>query len=520
MDSAMSDTAMPLPGLKVLVVDDTATNRQILLAFLRKLKYTVISADNGAQAVERFVAEQPDLVLMDVMMPVMDGYEATRRIKAASSRWVPVVFLSALDKEENLVAGLDAGGDDYLAKPVNFVILEAKLRSLVRTLELQRRLDEERYRIAAITDNVVDGILKIDTQAVIRWWNPSIERIFGYTREELAGLNIGVLVTAEDRQEYYRYLKDYLAGGAPMIIGQGTRQLHGKRRDGSIFAMEIAVSEMRSADGHEFVVVMRDISKRVEGERMLADTARRLQEYHDAQEAENQLAHDIAMRQMMRSELGDPHVHHWVDPAANFSGDIVAATRGPSNDLYVLLADATGHGLGAAISTLPVLSVFYTLAETGAALAWIVTEINRQLQATMPIGRFVAATIICINHERGIAEVWQGGTPDLLLVDASGAVKSSVVSDHLPLGIDQISTDEAQPARISVAPGDQFVLFSDGLIEALDAQERQFGMGNVFAALASAPPERRVAAVREALLRHVGDGTPHDDVSLMIVDCA
>jgi serine phosphatase RsbU (regulator of sigma subunit) len=335
---------------------------------------------------------------MDVMMPVMDGYEATREIKRLSKRWVPVVFLSALDKEENLVAGLDAGGDDYLSKPVNFVILDAKLRSLRRSLDLQRQLDEQARRIE--------------------------------------------------------------------------------------------------------------------------ENAQRLQEYHDFQESENQLAEDIVKRQMMRGELSDPAIHHWVAPAANFSGDIVAATRGPNRELYVLLADATGHGLGAAICTLPVLSVFYSLAESGAALAWIITEINRQLKATMPIGRFVAATVLCINHQKGEAEVWLGGTPDLLLIDEAGTLKQGIVAEHLPLGIDDLTAEEAAPKRVAVLPTDQFVIFSDGLLEAANSEEEQFGFGQMRAALASAPAARRLEAVQDALIRHVGSGTPHDDISLLVVDCA
>lgn len=515
----MSGEPLALPNMKVLVVDDTATNRQILQAFLRKLKFVVISADDGAQAVDRFRDEQPDIVLMDVMMPVMDGFEATRRIKAASTRWVPVVFLSALDKEENLVAGLDAGGDDYLAKPINFVILEAKLRSLVRTLGLQRRLDEEVRRIAAITDNIVDGVMTIDERGIIQWWNPVVENIFGYSRTELLGQNVSILMPDPYRARHDGYLRRYLESNESHVIGLGQRQVTGLRKDGTEFPMELGVSEMQVDGVRQFVGVLRDISARFEMERVMRDTTERLQAYHDAQEAENQLAHDIAMRQMLRQELGDPHVHHWVVPAANFSGDIIAATRGPNDELYVLLADATGHGLGAAISTLPVLSVFYSLAETGAALAWIVTEINRQLQATMPVGRFVAATMICIDHERLVAEAWQGGTPDLLLIDDKGALKRSFVSEHLPLGIDGLSPEEASPVRMPITAGDQFVLFSDGLIEAQDRDERQFGLGNVFAALASAPPDRRVDALREALTRHVGEGTPHDDVSLLIIDC-
>jgi DNA-binding response OmpR family regulator len=162
--------------LKVLVVDDTATNRLMLQVFLRKLGLEVVVAEDGAQGVAAYEREMPDIVLMDVMMPVMDGYEATRRIKALSGeRWIPVIFLSALDSEESLVTGLDAGGDDYLSKPVNFVVLDAKLRSTARTLALQRSLEDERQRTAAITDNLVDGVITIDVSGKMLTCNPAIE---------------------------------------------------------------------------------------------------------------------------------------------------------------------------------------------------------------------------------------------------------------------------------------------------------------------------------------------------------
>lgn len=505
--------------LKVLVVDDTATNRQILQVFLKKLGFQVIVAEDGAVAVERFKSELPDLVLMDVMMPVMDGYEATRRIKELSARWVPVVFLSALDKEENLVAGLDAGGDDYLSKPVNFVILDAKLRSLIRSLDLQRQLDEQGRRMAAITDNIVDGVINIDERGVIQWCNPAMEAMFGFTFSELVGQNVSMLMPEPYRSQHNSYIEHYLAGGMPHILGRGQRLVRGQRRDGTEFPLEVGVSEMRVGGQRQFVGVIRDVSQRVLAERALHETTTRLQAYHDVQEAENQLAEDIVKRQMLRKELSDIHVHHWVAPAANFSGDIVAATRGPQGDLYVLLADATGHGLGAAICTLPVLSVFYSLAETGAALAWIITEINRQLKATMPVGRFVAATVICIDHARGEAETWLGGTPDLLLIDVAGNVKASIAAEHLPLGIDDLSPAEATPTRIKVDSGDQFVMFSDGVLEATDAREQPFGFGQMHAALASVPRDLRLAAVQDALIRHVGTGTPHDDISLLVIDC-
>ena len=149
--------------MKVLAVDDNRTNLHILQVFLKKLGHDVILAENGEEAVARFQSDSPDLVLLDIMMPVMDGFEAARRIKAMTrDRWTPVIFLSALNRDENLVEGLDAGADDYLTKPINFVVLEAKLRSMQRSLTMQQVAIDSLRRIQAISDNVLDAIVTTD----------------------------------------------------------------------------------------------------------------------------------------------------------------------------------------------------------------------------------------------------------------------------------------------------------------------------------------------------------------------
>lgn len=143
--------------MKILVADDTQTNCLIVGRLIKMLGHEAVFASNGAEAVRVFQAETPDMVLMDVMMPEMDGYEATRQIRALSSdRWIPIIFLSALNEDGAQFRGLEAGGDDYLLKPVNMEWLKAKIRSMERVLLLQRQLTDkqihlERYRKASET---------------------------------------------------------------------------------------------------------------------------------------------------------------------------------------------------------------------------------------------------------------------------------------------------------------------------------------------------------------------------------
>src|SRR5574343_1033465 len=185
----------PIQKMKVLAVDDNRTNLHILQVFLKKLGHDVILAENGEEALRRFEAESPDLVLLDIMMPIMDGFEAARRIKAIrAERWTPVIFLSALNRDENLVEGLDAGADDYLTKPINFVVLEAKLRSMQRSLAMQQAAIDSLRRVQAISDNVLDAIVTSDENGIIVSVNHSTERIFGWGASELVGQSIDMLM--------------------------------------------------------------------------------------------------------------------------------------------------------------------------------------------------------------------------------------------------------------------------------------------------------------------------------------
>lgn len=131
-----------------LVVDDLAANRKILQGLLKLEGYQTIASEDGAQAVQKYIESQPDIVFMDVMMPVMDGFEATARIKElAGTLFVPVIFLTALSEGEALVKCLAAGGDDFLSKPYKQEILQAKIKAMERIRDLSRTVAEQHQKI-------------------------------------------------------------------------------------------------------------------------------------------------------------------------------------------------------------------------------------------------------------------------------------------------------------------------------------------------------------------------------------
>jgi PAS domain S-box-containing protein len=274
--------------MKVLAVDDNRTNLHILQVFLKKLGHDVILAENGEEAVARFQSESPDLVLLDIMMPVMDGFEAARRIKAMTrDRWTPVIFLSALNRDENLVEGLDAGADDYLTKPINFVVLEAKLRSMQRSLTMQQVAIDSLRRIQAISDNVLDAIVTTDERGLIVSVNESTERIFGWPAQELIGQSVGVLMPPDARATHADNIGKYGADRPSRMVGQ-EREVLALHKDGHQFPATIAVSQVVLDNQRMLIGVVRDISERKRTEQKLRDNARQLQTYYDQTQAEQQ----------------------------------------------------------------------------------------------------------------------------------------------------------------------------------------------------------------------------------------
>ncbi|MCU1753448.1 ATP-binding SpoIIE family protein phosphatase [Pseudomonas helleri] len=136
-------------GLTILIAEDSVVDRLLLANIVKRQGHTVLLASNGAEAVEVFRQQRPHLVLMDGLMPVMDGFEATRQIKAlAGEVLVPIIFLTSLNHADALIRTLEAGGDDVLLKPYNPMLLAAKITVMDRLRRLQDTVLQQRDQIA------------------------------------------------------------------------------------------------------------------------------------------------------------------------------------------------------------------------------------------------------------------------------------------------------------------------------------------------------------------------------------
>ena len=134
----------------ILVVDDNEANVDILQTRLEALGYAVITACDGEEALGRARTELPDLILLDIMMPKLDGLEVTRRLKADPTLpFIPIILVTAKADSRDIVAGLDAGGDEYLTKPIDHAALAARVRSILRIKALHDQGQEQARQLAS-----------------------------------------------------------------------------------------------------------------------------------------------------------------------------------------------------------------------------------------------------------------------------------------------------------------------------------------------------------------------------------
>ena len=517
----MNTSAENTPSLqKILVVDDTQTNRVIVKGLLKKRGYEVFEAGDGLEAIEIYQRQHPDLILMDVLMPGIDGYETARRIRVlAGEHWTPIIFVSALSETKDLTEGLEAGGDDYLFKPLNPTILLAKLGAFGRTLALQRGIAEARQHAEAIATSIVDGVITINDVGLIQTCNAQTLAIFGYTKGELCGQNVKMLMPEPYHSEHDGYVHNYTSGGTPKIIGVGGREVTGRRKNGDLFAMDLGVSRIEVNGKQQFVGIVRDISVRKAQEQIILEQNLDLQRYQAEQEEEQRLAADLMLRQLNRRTGDVPGCERWLVPANHFSGDAIATAISPSGRIFAMLADATGHGLAAAVTILPMLTMFYCKVAADISLTDLVNELNIEARANLPTGRFIGAALVCLDRQAQQAEVWVGGIPDVLRLDARGQVCERFETHSFAFGMMPFSEADCITRTINTQPGDQFVLYSDGVVEMSNHAGDLLGQDRFETALSQAPVAARLAAVQDMFSTYADGKDAEDDVSVLLVSC-
>jgi len=204
-----------------------------------------------------------------------------------------------------------------------------------------------------------------------------------------------------------------------------------------------------------------------------------------------------------------------------FSGDLFLTARHPDGSLNVLLADFTGHGLSAAIGALPVADVFSVMTQKGFGLDYILENINSKLYTLLPTSMFMACSALNISRDLKCVKVWNGGMPDIYIREhGTGHVTHKIESSHIPLGIDEEILNRFKLEIINISIGDQFILYTDGLTDAMNAENNMFGYQNLEQCLLINKEDTSIfTKLTDSFSGFCGDIKPMDDVTLACVSC-
>ena len=196
-------------SMKILVVEDVRAVAAIMAARLASFGHEVILAENGQIGFDKFRESSPDLVLMDIEMPLMNGFEATSRIRAFEATqkwaWTPIIFLTASDTPENMVTAIEAGGDDFLAKGLSEAVLHAKMKAMARIAAMRHQLSIANQKLEQQASR--DGLTGLFNR---RWMDLNVDLV--WAEAVLKGTPFSLLMLDVDNFKKYNDRYGHQAG--------------------------------------------------------------------------------------------------------------------------------------------------------------------------------------------------------------------------------------------------------------------------------------------------------------------
>jgi diguanylate cyclase (GGDEF)-like protein/PAS domain S-box-containing protein len=262
----------PARSPAILIVDDAPANLGVLRTMLTQQGYQTFVATTGERALSIAQRVHPDLILLDVVMPGIDGFETCRKLKEhPATQHIPVIFMSAKSDTDDIVAGFDIGAADYIGKPLRLAEVCARVRAQLQMRNSSEAQKEQAERLRLIVNGMDEGLMIVEANGRIQYSNPACERYLGYGPNELAGHALPDLLGAALAQEYL----DYFAACAidPAAVHQaGAREVLIRHSDGALRAMDLTLSPM-DADEPLFIGLLHDITHHKQSETALQHAA-------------------------------------------------------------------------------------------------------------------------------------------------------------------------------------------------------------------------------------------------------
>ena len=270
---------MSYPRPKILAIDDTPENLLTLGAVLAA-DFDLQIATSGAMGLKLAMASPPDLILVDVMMPGMDGFETCRRLKAELAlKNTPVVFVTVMSEAESEIQGLTLGGADYITKPINVEIARQRIRNLLEREALRTKIEaqrdmlevllaerkqvEDELRISAVAFASQNGMMITNASGVILRVNPAFTRLTGYSAEEAVGQTPAMLKSGRQPPSFYQRMWELVREK-----GYWQGEIWNRRKSGLIYAEMLTITGIFASDGNisNYVASFTDITEDKEAE--------------------------------------------------------------------------------------------------------------------------------------------------------------------------------------------------------------------------------------------------------------
>ncbi|MDB5918639.1 MAG: response regulator receiver modulated diguanylate cyclase [Massilia sp.] len=271
----MNIPAFPVPPARIpaiLIVDDAPANLGMLRTMMTQQGYQTFVANSGERALSIARRVQPDLILLDVVMPGIDGFETCRKLKEhPATEHIPVIFMSAKSDTDDIVAGFDIGAADYIGKPLRMAEVCARVRAQLQMRSTSFAQKEQAERLHRIVNGMDEGLMIVEADGRIQYSNPACERYLGYGPNELAGRSLPDLLGPALAQGYLEYFAACAVD--PVVVHTaGAREVLIRHSDGGLRAMDLTLSPML-ADEPLFIGLLHDITHHKQSETALQHAA-------------------------------------------------------------------------------------------------------------------------------------------------------------------------------------------------------------------------------------------------------
>jgi len=362
-------------------------------------------------------------------------------------------------------------------------------------------MEQQAHLAFEIFDHTDHGIVLVDQHNHIQMWNQWMENQTKITRSDVIDKPINVAILASLFPE-------------EVLTAINNALLHGLRssfssNDASLYCFDVKLLTIQE---QQFCLL--NIADSTSVQNSENNAFEQVIHQHNQELA---LTSHLLEKISGMKKLSLPGLTIWQQEkdTGNFSGDIVLSAPRPSGGINILLGDFVGRGLPAAVGALPVAEVFYGMTEKGFGLSDIIEELNQKLLFVLPDGLFCAACLMELEEQGKMLAVWNGGLPDLLILDQHAKIKERVPSSHIPLGIHGTNKVDLDTVFIEVDAGDKVVFYTDGVINAENAQGEKFGSQKLESLLLQGSD---FLTIQQSLLEHTTDTNQVDDISLAELD--